>query len=191
MVDFGIRAPRRTELISSERLTEVSALFQFTDETAGIKFLSEFTNWPRHETAIDIKPWDGERRSTATKIYKQSVDDILCLIDAVIAVNLTSRPKEELVTEFYRMVDMWQVSKGAQLGKLACKLVTGLINRPPMGIEWEKCFLPYMLSRKKRYAGHKWAGNPNTGKKKPPQKKVFFLVYLSLNQAKSKTRNYL
>lgn len=167
MVDFGIRAPRRHELIDVKHLSEVSKLFQFINEDIGIKFLSEFMNWSRPVTNIDINPWDGERKATATTIYKQSVDDISCITNAVIEAKLTCKSKDSILSEFQNAVNLWQVSKGADLGKLACNIVTGLINRHPMGIEWEKCFLPYMLSRKKRYAGRKWAGNPNTG--------VFFL----------------
>jgi DNA polymerase delta subunit 1 len=47
------------------------------------------------------------------------------------------------------------LAEAMELGKKAAKLVTGKFIKP-IALEWEKCYFPYLLMSKKRYAGLLW-----------------------------------
>jgi DNA polymerase delta subunit 1 len=55
------------------------------------------------------------------------------------------------------MVDFGvSLAEAMELGKEAAKYVTNEFNKKPISLEWEKCYYPYLLMSKKRYAGLLW-----------------------------------
>jgi len=165
MVDFGIRAPCSKELLESMRSPLIKFLtekvFSGSSDTAKAECECERIVSAAIANPLFSRTTDDEK-SIDTDVYRESIRHIKLLCNVAHELN-PAIPLEALEAEISKAAVFLQNSKGSDLGKAACKLITGKIDRYPMAIEWEKNYLPWIISTKKRYAGHKYAANPSTG----------------------------